>query len=666
MMLQEISSVSLAKYAEAISFFEQQAVTLESQGVPSQNIRSRWNSVKKAIYPHLTGNIPTLVNQAFDNEFERQKNYRRKVYRSESMPILEQALLNIYKIVQSDDFVIQYGVDGVDSVENLLQRVFWDKTPLSGGNIKKIIFNALYRFRASDANGYIGIFPKTESPKREMAVVLYPSENIIYLSRDICIFAVPSQVGVVSGANIGHVYTKKSTFAINLTTAKVVISDDLPSGGWVHNTGEIGCFVTGGTAQIAEEYHGNFPEQNDDSKDNYASLPPPAGSTNVVYYNSGDWSYAVGAMDRLEAANSNMIVSVFRHVFPKLVGIPINCTSCKGHGSVEVHDKEGDPVVETNALGHQVVKRVTCKSCNGAGTSPVGVQDIIEVPSDTSNAIAKGGGGGLTLRNLKDSVVAYVTPEITTTQMLYEIVNNYKLELKETLNLQKYANLAESGEAKKIDNEAGMPRLRAIAEGLAMLIQNMLRSIVNLDFNADFPTDPYRRDMRLSTLSVSVPSYFDTQTVAEAEAAYKDSLESDAIIQRYRKRLALMKKLDKNVEEIATFNAAFLYTYGSNLYTFDELSAQLGQGIITPADFWIIQHIEPILERLRMEKFVKGAKMELSKMADYSPIFSEIDAIKTAKAAEIAAAQPKPPAPLSNALDEDDEDDTEEEPPVTI
>lgn len=577
-----------------------------------------WQKIKDSIKPHLYGTMPKIVAATFDRETKSQFDYRKKVYRSKSHYLLMQSIQDIYKIAQSDDFVVDFD----NTLEQLLNRVRFGRDFIGRG--VKSVFGTIYKDRVLDPNGYVGIIPQNyqtgTSGLKEYSLKIYPSETICASSNDLLAFQI--------GNNKYRIYTRLATFIID---GQGNILGDV----FRHNGNDLGCYILGGVSMDIEI-----------DTQNVASSTLALEPTKVIEVQMSDYSYAVDELDRLENRNSQNEVITNLHVHPRMVARDIGCDTCDGTGQTFSLDSNGLPLNEIINAGtsneYSVPIQHKCSKCNGKGVLDIGVQDVITVPMPTGSDMTEG--KAASLQDLGNSVLAYITPEITSGKFLYEQLNDSISNAKEMLRLQRFEDFGESGAAKRIDQEAGQPRLRAIAEGLQTLIKNIMVGVLNFEY-----IDTMRSSLKqtaLSSITVAIPSFFDLITVGESKQMYFENMDKKPLFERYLEQKKIIKKQYSSIRESKIFDIAYFYTNGANLLMQSELINYQSIGVLTaegifiaafidrfiravlakaaeamqPIDFENIstedfavlldKEIEPMLEKMRAEKQTQLAAMQ--------------------------------------------------------
>lgn len=587
---------------------------LDSGGVVSERVRVRWQSVKDSVMPLVYGDMPACVIQAFDTESDRQKKYRQTVYSSRSQALLDKAIDDVQKIIQSDDFVVYMG----ENVAAYLEGVRIGKEVLHTETIQSQIMNAFYRLRVVDANGFIGYwFEGVYGGLRRLCLEYYPSENILYQNHEAVIVAMGNGEYRIYTRGLLALYQEATN---TITPILEYVGLDLL------------CYVLGGRTAFAQETGENLNYAHTTTKGRTLT----AGDTKPVAFFQSDFGFAVSQLNRLEILNSQNDIVNYQHAHPRIVGTQIDCPACEGKGEIHARDNNGEWLYSTEMRNGQAIETPvlhSCKSCNGKGTLPIGVQDYIEVPP-MRGAMGENMGG---LQSLKDTVIAYVTPDTASAKHLSEQLGEALSECKEMLNLQRFEDFSESGAAKRIDQEAGQPRLRAIAQGVATLIENIIKGAILANTTNGFARDtPANIQANLDSVRVTIPTYFDMRSLSEASAAYFENLDSKSTDTRYWEQLTLLKKRNADANEIAAFKIAYQYTHGANLLTQSELLELVGAGVLSETELWVARSIGAILDEIAKDYFNKNGEMlNYSQMFDFLPIFALIRAKQDIKQGEI-------------------------------
>ena len=566
------STVSADKLKEAIALVEGR--TPPRLGAPSVYERALWNAIKAGIRPHLDGVMPILTQQAFANESPSQREFRRQMYRSESSYLLAQSIQDIYKIVQSDDFLVSFN----DEVGDILGRTYLGMRRL-GKDMVKGVFSVLYLDRVRDPNGYLGIVPynynKDAMGAKSYELQMYPSENIVMRSRDCMVFAIK--------ANEFRVYTLNSTFVMNGDGA-------IQGEPFKHDSGDLGVYILGGVPQHIEIDKARATALNQSA----AALQN--GIVEICEVQFSDYSYATNKLDKLENRNSQNEVVTILHCSPKMVARDITCTTCNGRGELDSLDQNGQVLnrVIDDGLGgtFHVPQTHVCNTCKGKKIIDIGTQDVITVPMPTASEPTEGQQPAIA--DLAKGIIAYVTPDIASADYLYKQFKDERADAKEMLRLQDVEKLNQSGAAKRIDQEAGQPRLRAIAEGLQTLIENVLRGLAAFEYVAGLYVG--RKGDAIKSIVVSIPSFFDLLSVSESKENYNLNLAQKPVYERYSEQLNILKKQYNNPTIEKLFKIAYAYTKGANMLTLDELTTNKAMGILTDADVYTAQFISAIIQ----------------------------------------------------------------------
>lgn len=609
------------KIEAAILEATKQAVMVEQ---PTDFERLLWLAIKNSIKPHLYGTMPKIVEQTYAHEQESQKEYRKKVYRSKSSALLLQSIQDVHKIAQSDDFVVQFGAE----VEAILERVYFGGAAVARDVVKKT-FSTIYKDRVLDPNGYVGIVPQnfdnnTQSPKwYELQV--YPSENVIARGRSMVIVAI--------SPTVYRAYTPNAVLHI-------APDGEILGVPFFHNSGDLGCYQLGGVSMDIEVNAASAAKFGQVYQDRaFSGLGLTDDVTQIVEVQMSDYSYSVDELDRLENRNSQNEVVTTLHVHPRIVARDLGCDTCDGTGVVATLDAGGAPILnqvisEGTDDPYFVPVQHTCAKCNGRGVLNIGTQDVISVPMPTGDLNAGTGVGNLS--DLGNSVLSYISPEISSAEFLYKQLNDCVQNAKEMLRLQRFEDFSESGAAKRIDQEAAQPRLRAIAEGLQTLIRSILQGVVNFEFNTAFGAG--RRNAALDSIIVGLPAFFDLTTVADSKAAYFENIDKKPLFERYLEQKNIVKKQYQSPEQSAIFEIAYNYTNGANLLLQSELVDLNALGALSTEEVYIAKFVDSFIRRAIQKRAAALAPIDIA-AATFEEAQPLIDAERDAALAALRAQQ---------------------------
>jgi hypothetical protein len=590
---------------------------------PTDFERELWRGIKNSIRPHLYGTMPEIVKQTYKGESESQRKYRKAVYRSKSHHMLMQSIQDIHKIAQSDDFIVDYN----DTVANLLTRTIFGKERVGTNSIKNV-FGTIYKDRVLDPNGYIGIEPHNHSNEmvgdKMYKLELYPSENIVAASESLLVFRIET--------NTYRAYTRNSTFVFD--GQGYILSEP-----FIHNSGDLGCYILGGVPMNIET------TRNDN--DGNIGIISRDNTVKVVEVQMSDYSYSVDELDRLENRNSQNEVVTTLHVYPRMVARDIGCDDCDGTGQIAQLDEHNAPInqVFNKGLENEYYAGVmhTCHKCKGKGVLDIGTQDVVSIPMPTGADMLEGKAAAI--QDLGNSIIAYVTPEINSAKFLYEQLNDSIANAKEMLRLQRFEDFGESGAAKRIDQEAGQPRLRAIAEGLQNLIKSILTGLVNFEY-----IDSIRSSIKaaaLSSINVSIPSFFDLITVGESKQLYFENIDKKPLFERYLEQRKIIKKQYSSPKESRIFEIAYLYTNGANLLMQNELINYQSIGALTTEGVYIAAFIDSLIRRILFKAeemlnaidILQTTKEDFATLidAELAPILAQMQAAKQSQTTAMLA-----------------------------
>ena len=527
-------------------------------------LRSEWLAVKAGIAPHFYGLMPSAVNEAFPNEDAAQLAYRRRIHTSPTKDKLWKAITDVNRIIMSVNFVTNYG-------DNLAKWLAQNKAPFNGFNLLEYIGNALYPQRVLDPNGWYAVLPEgladmAENEQGELVsiqpqsrkdlgvkVMYYPSENLIYKSAEVMIFAEykinDALVGMVgSGAYIAsqlcyRILTKESSFLYN------------PNGKT--------------PAEMYQEYF-----QADGREEIPAGLLGgrwiPRVSTNTglnLSYFESDFSFAVPVMNDLSVVKNQHKAITCTSVFPTTVirEIPCKAEGCN-HG--KVYEKPIDGSYQVDEHGQAVMH--DCKTCNGRGTIDLSALNGISVPK-----------GGLAADDKPISLSDYIyhdSPDVSAVQELGAQVQTANDEVSQALTILQQKVVGQSAESKDADMQDKQTFLSNIAIALARIAENILRWSAYIVLDSPTPAE-------LAQISVAAPKTFNIMTVEALRQLRDQNRASKSLETRASETLKLVEKESDNPLQIRLFELLHEYTQNRSEALPDELNSWLDFGIITKQQY---------------------------------------------------------------------------------
>lgn len=527
-------------------------------------LRSEWLAVKAGIAPHFYGLMPSAVNEAFPNEDAAQLAYRRRIHTSPTKDKLWKAITDVNRIIMSVNFVTNYG-------DNLAEWLAQNKAPFNGFSLLEYIGNALYPQRVLDPNGWYAVLPEgladmAENEQGELVsiqpqsrkdlgvkVMYYPSENLIYKSAEVMIFAEykinDALVGMVgSGAYIAsqlcyRILTKESSFLYN------------PNGKT--------------PAEMYQEYF-----QADGREEIPAGLLGgrwiPRVSTNTglnLSYFESDFSFAVPVMNDLSVVKNQHKAITCTSVFPTTVirEIPCKAEGCN-HG--KVYEKLIDGSYQVDEYGQAVMH--DCKTCNGRGTIDLSALNGISVPK-----------GGLAADDKPISLSDYIyhdSPDVSAVQELGAQVQTANDEVSQALTILQQKVVGQSAESKDADMQDKQTFLSNIAIALARIAENILRWSAYIVLDSPTPAE-------LAQISVAAPKTFNIMTVEALRQLRDQNRASKSLETRASETLKLVEKESDNPLQIRLFELLHEYTQNRSEALPDELNSWLDFGIITKQQY---------------------------------------------------------------------------------
>lgn len=272
-----------------------------------------------------------------------------------------------------------------------------------------------------------------------------------------------------------------------------------------------------------------------------------------------DFHFAVAELERLETLGSQVDAATAL-TYPRAITTQMDCRECEGSGYV---DNDADILAPQS----------TCKSCNGKGHYSPGIFERIEVPPHRSEM------GDTTGPTSLDNIMRYVTPDIASCDFIAGRLETTLNECKEMLNLARWEDGSVSGVAKRVDNEAGQPRLRAIMHSFFGMVQHVIRMGVNAQLSPTANADA------VWGVKFQIPQYIDLRTITELQAQLAEIPNLD-LTTRLFNHVAILRKSYRD-SEIPQVEACFEVTDGNFLLTQAERLELLGSDVIDEADVWL-------------------------------------------------------------------------------
>jgi hypothetical protein len=552
-----------------------------------------WAEAYKRIDPHLEGEMPTAIREAFPNEALRQYEWRKKNHRSQTQSKLNQAIANVKRIVMQGSFSITWG----DRMGE------WAKVAtFEGFEFLSFFFNIVYPFRVGDPNGIIAVIPQDvafdgefQDPrilaeKRKVEIELFEFESIRVFKKDMIVIEKENRILYVFQPNdFTIVYLRENP-------------SESPSIFEFEHTAGMLAYPLGGYPQYIEDAAENEPR---------------------VYFVS-DFDFAVPAMDNLERLNNMQMSSFLPGAFPTRITKDMDCNECGGKGEVQKRNADGSlcVILEKDELNGNTWERdewIMCGACKGKGVAPMSPLDNINIPKNTDIF----GKDANNLSNIGNAIMAYVSPSVDILKLQIDTVKEANLECDRVLNITKQSNQSESGAAKEKDREGLYTQLKGIADSMKNLMAKIALDIINIRI-----TSTQEKQQEIDAFNIVTNDDYALRSSEEVQAAMLNNIDKKPIFVRqseYVEYLNAEYKMMPNVVQAAKL--AFKITNGNVRRTPEELKNLLLQNVITESDVRKAINSEAIILRLLDEE-----KTE-------QQIITELDAI-------IAALAPAPPIPI--------------------
>jgi hypothetical protein len=542
----------MPSFEEFLGFIGDGSLRVSQATEPEQ--APEWAKNKAAMKPHFEGTMPEMIKQAFPNETAAQLAFRERVFRSESMPRLQQAIEDVRKMVLAGRFEIDADAE---------YKAYLETADFGGFLFEEYLFTTAYPARVLDPNGLLAVIPLVEQQVGNSPV---PIELRIIDSADIAVFrddiiicldtqAVQYTNNVIVGQNDKYLVFADQFFCrFNASSNEAYAVFNKPQDGQF-----IGAYTLGGAAY---QYRGRF--------------------TNRQYtVFRSDFYKAVPGMDELELLKTQLGAATVTSCFPHRIERDLDCAVCDGTGEVlELDPITGQVcVVETCGLDHmqreikyvQEVKK-PCGTCKGKGTLAIGALDSLTVPSPKQGAFD----AAVQTIPLSD-YIHYVTPDVATIQELRAQFEAQKGNVDEVLNLVRPSRHAESGVSKEKDREGKETALAAISKGIGNLAQNALEAIIR--YRSGQATN--LASAAIAALNVVVPESFDIMTEGELEAILVQPSANKPLFLSMMQAADYVQRKKADIEgAVGLFELVSEYTYGFMSIAPEQLATLAGLGQI--------------------------------------------------------------------------------------
>lgn len=462
-----------------------------------------WHEVYAGIRPHIEGDLPRAIRDAFPNESDEEFAYRIRTFQSPTKAPLTKAIADTNRVVMSPQFTMQYG-------ENLNRWLTENPHAFDGIdthlNLHEYLSTVVYPARVKDPNSWLVVLPSNvaklvydertglwvSDAKDRLApigvkVMIYTYDAVVWADKDMMIFAEP-QIPEFVGANgiLGtvlpvfyRVVTPNSSFLYN------------PAGTDVGNKfsefympekprNYMPCTRLGGklaTSKLREQY----------------TFVP----ITISYYES-DFTYAVSAMDDLCVVQSQLKTITNKTTYPTRIrrAIPCRAQGCE-NGKVSALDPTTKaPII--NDLGYIV--QHDCKTCNGTGYLKIGTQTEIVIPQ------ISGIGEGEKVPTI-DDYVKIVSPDTTAVKEVREQVKEQYENLRGLLTIVQQKVVGQSAESKEADEQDKYALLYQVANGMARIADCILRS------TCYYVVPPQQWENEISQIHVITPRSFKIHSI---------------------------------------------------------------------------------------------------------------------------------------------------------
>lgn len=509
-----------------------------------------WQKEKNSISPHIRGTMPKAIEANFPNETESQRLYRERIYRSETMPRLNQAIEDVRKMVIGGRFAI----DSSAEVEQLLMNFRYE-----GLSVIDYVFEVVFPSAVEDPNGlfivYADEMPEAQNQPYKTKFAIVPSSDIVYYE--------PEELIVCK-------YRRKE----QPTTASLVDY-------FVFSPDFFGIFEPG-----ANEFKFLF---NNPSQFVFCKTlggkpfvwRNPSNNRNWIV-NKSFFFKAVGAMDRLEVLTAQLDASTATTCFPTRISRSLECHVCEGKKEVPKIDPEtGLPIYEVytkvdftgQEVQHKVAIMETCSTCHGTGKLTVSQLDTINVPRQRPSAL-----GEQAAEIPLSDYIHYSAPSTETLNFLAQQQEKQKENVDEVLNLVRPSRQAESGIAKEKDREGKETALVAIAENIAETTQFAIEAMLRWQYG--LATNLFEAE--IAALNVIVPKSFEISSEASLRAELIQNSENKPLfLAEFDATDFATKRFAEREGALYLFELVKEYTLGMLAFNPNQISSLQVTGLAT-------------------------------------------------------------------------------------
>lgn len=470
MNFEELQSHVKLKASAGINPFS--AVVVDEDNLP------RWQLERDEMQRHYEGKVPKALLEAFPNEEKVILDYRKKIGQPLTRGVLLKAIDEIWRLFSGSRYSVEIKEK---EFETYVNQPNWD-----GMSLVQWIFRVGYACRVVDANGYLVLVPTGEgltNPNVRVGVdfCFVGSKYIVEETPELLAWREVKNE-FLPGQNATVYYMTDEVFAKSVPGKEGEGELELI---YAHNAERFMGVKLGGRTVIEME-HGK-----------------------PVRREISDFTHALALMNSLQVLDNQYISVTLATCFPHrfIQGVP--CGTCSGTG-LETTLTEG---------GEQLTH--TCHTCKGAKQvfplSPLLGYFINPAPPGVTpeerSAMAE------------RKPIEFAGPDISTIQFLAERRDKLKMELDQTLDIQKAQNFAQSGVSKEQDRQPGYIQISRIADYWFGVVLKGVLEMAQIYYQPI----PAKR----GAISVAAPVSFDIKNESDLLAEFVEMYASAPAIIRY-------------------------------------------------------------------------------------------------------------------------------------
>lgn len=414
---------------------------------------------------HADGDYPEkLIEERRPSESIAVKEYRKKIWKPITKPVVSKVITSLGKIRRSSDWSIKFDVNKIPKSIAIGEGLndYCEKNFPFFNNLTNWAFGVLLKAYTTDPNALICIYPIQEqaavnSYLKPFPFIFYSNQVIEYVEGDYAVLKSTDKVlyGDTGHKNWGDVY-------YIITTKMVQRYEQIKSDR---------------TMQLVWEYQHNLGEL-------------PVTKTKGFFKKALDGTFIFDSrlapmIPRLDEAlreYSDLQAEVVQHIFSeKWEYVTDECTQCKGSGKIKA------------AYGAES----NCTGCSGTGNKPRGPYTTLQIKAPMAGEAS-----------MPTPPIGYVQKDISIVEIQDKRIDKHIFNALGSINMQflEQVPMSESGIAKEVDRDELNNFVHSIAEDIVAILDKVVYFISELRYSIVVPN----KQERLELLpSIAVPEKFD-------------------------------------------------------------------------------------------------------------------------------------------------------------